>query len=94
MRTYDEYQQLTEAALIPCLSSLGDIPSPLWEAMSYSLQGGGKRIRPVLLLAACEMAGGDAESALPSNTTTEKRLCVFERRNINVSDNKIGDRKF
>ena len=65
MRTYDEYQQMTEAALIPCLSSLGDIPSPLWEAMSYSLQGGGKRIRPVLLLAACEMAGGHAETALP-----------------------------
>lgn len=65
MRTFDEYRQMTEQALIASLSSLGDIPSPLWEAMSYSLEAGGKRIRPVLLLAACEMAGGSAEDALP-----------------------------
>ena len=50
MRTFKEYRQMTEEALIPMLSSLGDIPSPLWEAMSYSLEAGGKRIRPALLL--------------------------------------------
>ncbi len=65
MRTYNEYRSMAEEALIPALSSLGQIPSPLLEAMCYSLQGGGKRIRPVLLLAACEMAGGNAEDALP-----------------------------
>ena len=65
MKAFDEYRRMTEQALIPTLSSLGDIPSPLWEAMSYSLEGGGKRIRPVLLLAACETAGGEAEQALP-----------------------------
>ena len=65
MRTFKEYRQMTEEALIPMLSSLGDIPSPLWEAMSYSLEAGGKRIRPALLLAACETAGGDSGIALP-----------------------------
>jgi geranylgeranyl diphosphate synthase type II len=65
MKSLDEYRQMTEQALIPMLSSLGDIPSPLWEAMSYSLQGGGKRIRPVLLLASCDMAGGNLSAALP-----------------------------
>ncbi len=65
MKKFDEYRRMTEQALIPMLSSLGDIPSPLWEAMSYSLQGGGKRIRPVLLLAACDMAGGNLSAALP-----------------------------
>ena len=65
MKLFDEYRQMTEQALIPMLSSLGDIPSPLWEAMSYSLQGGGKRIRPVLLLASCDMAGGNLSAALP-----------------------------
>lgn len=65
MKSLDEYRQMTEQALIPMLSSLGDIPSPLWEAMSYSLQGGGKRIRPVLLLASCDMAGGKLSAALP-----------------------------
>ena len=65
MRTFKEYRQMTEEALIPMLSSLRDIPSPLWEAMSYSLEAGGKRIRPALLLAACETAGGDSSLALP-----------------------------
>ena len=33
--------------------------------MRYSLEAGGKRLRPVMLLAACDMAGGDMETALP-----------------------------
>ncbi|MDR1495889.1 MAG: polyprenyl synthetase family protein [Clostridiales Family XIII bacterium] len=37
----------------------------LSESMRYSLKAGGKRIRPVLLLAACELAGGDTTEALP-----------------------------
>ena len=65
MRTFSEYRRIIDEALIPTLSSLGDIPSPLWEAMSYSLEAGGKRIRPALLLAACETAGGDTSIALP-----------------------------
>ena len=65
MRPFDDYRRMTEQMLIPMLSSLGDIPSPLWEAMSYSLEAGGKRIRPALLLAACEMAGGNSDEALP-----------------------------
>ncbi len=65
MKTFSEFRKMTDEALIPMLSSLGDIPSPLWEAMSYSLEAGGKRIRPVLLLAACETAGGDSAEALP-----------------------------
>ena len=63
-RTYDEYRAMTEHALVPMLSSLGDIPGELMEAMVYSLKAGGKRLRPVMLLSACEMAGGQAETAL------------------------------
>ena len=33
--------------------------------MRYSLLNGGKRLRGCLLLAACELGGGDAEAALP-----------------------------
>lgn len=40
-------------------------PRCLAEAMRYSLLAGGKRLRPVMLLAAYEAAGGDAEAALP-----------------------------
>ena len=65
MRTYEEYRACVENALGPALESLGDIPGELLEAMEYSLKAGGKRLRPVMLLAACEMAGGSAETALP-----------------------------
>ncbi len=65
MKSFDEYRRETEQALIPMLTSLGRIPSPLIEAMSYSLEAGGKRIRPALLLAACDMAGGNTAPALP-----------------------------
>jgi geranylgeranyl diphosphate synthase type II len=37
----------------------------LAESMRYSLRAGGKRVRPVLLLAACELAGGDSADAIP-----------------------------
>ena len=65
MKTYEAYRLMVENALGPMLESLGDIPDRLLEAMRYSLEAGGKRLRPVMLLAACEMAGGDAETALP-----------------------------
>ena len=42
----------------------GGIPAHLCETMRYSLLAGGKRVRPVLLLAACEMLGGDIAQAL------------------------------
>lgn len=44
-------------------SSEGAMPKLLCESMRYSLLAGGKRIRPVLLLACCEMLGGDLEQA-------------------------------
>ena len=37
----------------------------LLESMSYSLMAGGKRLRPILVLAFCRLCGGDAEKAVP-----------------------------
>jgi len=55
---YDEYKALVENALV--------LPeSPLKAAAQYSLDAGGKRIRPVLVLAFCEAHGGDVKNALP-----------------------------
>lgn len=65
MRTYAEYLRMVEEALSTQLASLGEMPSLLYEAMNYSLSAGGKRLRPVLLLAACETLGGNAADALP-----------------------------
>jgi len=39
-------------------------PVDLYEPMRYALQAGGKRLRPVLLLAACDAVGGDVNDAL------------------------------
>ncbi|XP_062196666.1 syn-copalyl diphosphate synthase, chloroplastic-like [Phragmites australis] len=40
-------------------------PERLLESMRYSLLAGGKRVRPVLTLAACELVGGDEAAAVP-----------------------------
>ena len=64
MRAPDELRALVEqglADLTPTASLDG-----LSEAMRYALDGGGKRIRPVLCLATAEAAGGRAEDALPA----------------------------
>jgi len=41
------------------------------ESMLYSLMAGGKRIRPVLCLAACEMFGGTEAAAMPTAVALE-----------------------
>ncbi|KAK9865181.1 hypothetical protein WJX84_001481 [Apatococcus fuscideae] len=46
-------------------------PPDVIESMRYSLLAGGKRIRPALCLAACELVGGDLEKAIPSACAME-----------------------
>ncbi len=48
------------------LDSLLEIkyPKEIYEAMRYSIFAGGKRLRPVLLLASCQMFGGKTEDAI------------------------------
>ena len=68
---YAQYVSVIEEAiekLLPevediCPKEAGKMPKLLCESMRYSLLAGGKRVRPVLLLAACEMLGGDLEQA-------------------------------
>jgi geranylgeranyl diphosphate synthase type II len=40
-------------------------PAELYEPINYILSMGGKRMRPALLLMACDLFGGDVEKALP-----------------------------
>ncbi len=42
-----------------------DIPAKIYEAVRYSVFNGGKRIRPILCLAAAEAVDGDLASAMP-----------------------------
>jgi len=40
-------------------------PEKIYEAMRYSAFAGGKRLRPVLMLSACETVGGNIKEAIP-----------------------------
>jgi len=51
----------TEAALDAALPSTDTIPLTLHEAMRYAVLGGGKRVRPLLVHAAGEVAGATPE---------------------------------
>ena len=46
-------------------------PNKIYEAMRYSLLAGGKRLRPILCLATCELAGGTLEMAMPTACALE-----------------------
>jgi len=64
-RTFDEYKALIDEHLMDFIPDIDQKSITLYDSMRYSLNAGGKRIRPVLLLAACEFCGGTAEEALP-----------------------------
>jgi len=63
--------QLVDAALDRSLPPADILPNRLHEAMRYSVFAGGKRIRPVLMMAACEAVGGKAEQVLPAACAIE-----------------------
>lgn len=46
-------------------------PEKIYESMRYSLLAGGKRLRPVLCLATCELAGGTIDMAMPTACALE-----------------------
>ncbi len=62
-------QQLCEAALDSAIPVI--YPEKIYEAMRYSLLAGGKRLRPILCLATCEMTGGTLEMAMPTACALE-----------------------
>ncbi len=69
MASLDEHLELVEDYLgaLPFAVELG----ALTEAMRYSLEGGGKRIRPLLCLASGEAMGVEPEELLPAATAIE-----------------------
>nr|ALT16904.1 geranylgeranyl diphosphate synthase 4 [Leucosceptrum canum] len=46
-------------------------PLKLHESMRYSLLAGGKRVRPLLCIASCELVGGEQSTAMPSACAVE-----------------------
>ncbi|NLT47972.1 MAG: polyprenyl synthetase family protein [Clostridiales bacterium] len=68
---YLRYKELVERHLTDFLPEIDQQSATLYDAMKYSLTSGGKRIRPVLLLAACEFCGCDINQALPYAAAVE-----------------------
>ncbi|KAB8318557.1 polyprenyl synthetase family protein [Tolypothrix campylonemoides VB511288] len=70
LRAYlKERQKLCEAALDKAIPI--HYPEKIYEAMRYSLLAGGKRLRPILCLATCEMVGGTIEMAVATACAVE-----------------------
>lgn len=63
--TFDDYKYVIEEHLAGFLPDIDHKSITLYDSMKYSLMAGGKRIRPVLLLAACDFCGGRYQEALP-----------------------------
>ncbi len=60
-----------DKALDHYLPGEGVLPPALHKAMRYSVFAGGKRLRPILMIAACEAAGGDSDQVLPAACAME-----------------------
>ena len=67
-----ERRERVDAALAEVLKVPGrSDPGRLRESMHYAVMLGGKRMRPLLTVAACEAAGGTVEQALPAACAIE-----------------------
>ena len=64
------YTAMTDS-MLDVLLSQAEAPPVLYQSMAYSLLDGGKRLRPVLCLAVCELLGGAAADAV-------KAACAME----------------
>jgi len=63
MRKLEDLQELISEA-VEKLTFPG-YPAELYEPITYILSLGGKRMRPALLLMACDLFGGDVDAAVP-----------------------------
>ena len=64
-KDYFRFKELVEEHLLSFLPTVDHKSITLYDSMVYSLKAGGKLIRPILLLAACDFCDGDEKSALP-----------------------------
>lgn len=67
----EERGLLVDETLVRYLPGAGEHPKEIHEAVRYSVFAGGKRLRPILVLAAAEAAGGQVEQALAAAAAIE-----------------------
>ena len=66
-----DYVSRIEKGIDRMLPPADERPVRMHEAMRYAMQGGGKRLRPVLALATAELWGADQEAALSAAVALE-----------------------
>jgi len=64
MTRFDTYLSRINTRLSELLPACFYDAPAVCDAMRYSMEGGGKRIRPVLMMESCRICGGDPEDAL------------------------------
>jgi geranylgeranyl diphosphate synthase type II len=64
-RYLQEQKRLVDDALARYLPGEENYPQAIFQAMRYSVFAGGKRVRPILAIAAAEATGGTAADVLP-----------------------------
>lgn len=64
MKTYNEYLEIINNAITTI--SYPEHPRQLYEPIAYTMSLGGKRLRPVLTLMACDALGGNVLHAIPA----------------------------
>jgi farnesyl diphosphate synthase len=67
----EKWRREFDIALDRALPPEGGPVAPLPEAMRHATLSGGKRLRPLLVLAACHAAGGASEAGLPAALAIE-----------------------
>ncbi|MDX1968000.1 MAG: polyprenyl synthetase family protein [Planctomycetaceae bacterium] len=66
-----QWRELVHQRLSDYMQPADDCPPRLREAMAYSLLAGGKRLRPLLTILACEACGGDPMASVPAACALE-----------------------
>ncbi|MES2558238.1 MAG: polyprenyl synthetase family protein [Bacteroidota bacterium] len=69
MKTYKDFYTVIEQR-IASLSFDGN-PRELYDPLAYMLSLGGKRLRPVLVMMACDLFGSDTDEAIPAALAVE-----------------------
>jgi len=79
MSLYSESLRLfadqVERALTDAMPPTDTLQKTVSEAMAYACEAGGKRLRPVLVMAFAQLCGGDAQAALPFACAMEMIHC-------------------
>ena len=68
---FSEWLRRTDALINDSLPACGGPLAPVKEMLRYSLESGGKRVRPLLCLLFCEACGADPYKALPFAAAVE-----------------------